>query len=480
MLDFTNDTIRNLGERYPDPKLAMEKYAGNFYVNYAPASKFSFNLSTGIQHSKVQKVSTENEATPLSTAVSDSRYVSLQVAAKGFSARISYDQGTQITDLDPGNKYDFQNFDGNAEYNFTLGHLSVKPGIGYRNAIYDDTKYSDITLKTGMFNARGQITTFSPSLRAEYGLFNDKLRVVAGVSSNAFNFPDTTYISYQFAATFRLNRNHLFRAVLSRAQRSSTVFDTYVDQTVAYFPSGYKKYTKMALQGNQNLRLMTAGMVEAGYRGHLSKKLSVDLELFFMNGEHFNNLVQGIPYFGLNGSDTVTTIPLVSTDLPLHLHQYGATISATWTSGPLQVKPFVTLQTTDAFDYFPANMLPGPGRPVNIYSGLGTRQTIKSTPAAFGGAVVNYSPTEKLNINISSYYYSKQTYRHLSGQLLRNGRGVDHIPGKLLLNASISFEPIAGLRLFCTGKNLLNKRSREFFGTDSVPFTMVGGIGFEL
>jgi iron complex outermembrane recepter protein len=175
------------------------------------------------------------------------------------------------------------------------------------------------------------------------------------------------------------------------------------------------------------------------------------------------------------------TIPIVSTDLPLHLHQYGATASASWTSGKLQIKTFVTVQQTKALDYFASNMMPAPGRPVNIYSGMGTEQTLKSTPAVFGGAALNYTPAEKLNINISSYYYSKQSYQHLSSILLNdNIRGRDRIPGKLLLNANLTYEPAPGLRLFCSAKNILNKKSREFFGTDAVPFMMLGGIGFEL
>src|SRR5687768_16046740 len=202
-----------------------------------------------------------------------------------------------------------------------------------------------------MFNARGQITTFSPALRTEYSLLKNKLRLIAAIRANRFNYPDTTYLSYQFAATYKLNKKHLCRAVLSRAQRSSTVFDTYLDQTVAYYPSGYRTFTKLALQGNRDPRLMTAGMIEIGYRGHFSKKLNTDVELFSTQGEHYNTLIYGVPYFGLNGTDTVMTIPIQSTVLPLHLHQAGVTISATWTISKLQVKPFITIQETKALDY---------------------------------------------------------------------------------------------------------------------------------
>jgi iron complex outermembrane receptor protein len=175
------------------------------------------------------------------------------------------------------------------------------------------------------------------------------------------------------------------------------------------------------------------------------------------------------------------TIPIQSTVLPLHLHQSGITISATWTMSKLQIKPFITIQETKAIDYYRSNMMPAMGRPANIYSGMGTRQSLESTPTVFGGASVNYTPVTRLNVTLNAYYYTKQTYYHLSNILLNDGvRGIDHIPAKLLLNANITYEPTAGIKLFCTGRNLLNDTSREFFKTDRVPFTLLGGIHFEL
>ncbi len=158
-LGFTGDTVRNVDQRYPDQPLAMDKYAGNLFVNYEPAAKTSFDLSVGSQHSEVQKVSTENEITPLSTASSNSRYADFRASVKGLSAQFSYNGGTQATDYDPGRKYDFSIIGGNIEYNYTKGNLSLKPGLSYTSAVYDDRKYSDLVLKTGLFNARGQITT---------------------------------------------------------------------------------------------------------------------------------------------------------------------------------------------------------------------------------------------------------------------------------------------------------------------------------
>ena len=246
-LNFAGDTIHNVDQRYPDQAMSMDKYAGNLFVNYDPAEKTRFNFSMGAQHSMVQRVSTENEATPLSTASSNTHYADFRASIRELTAQASYNGGTQATDQDPGRKYDFNITSANLEYNFARGNLSIKPGLGYSNAIYDDRKYSDLILKNGLFNARGNIVTKTASLRAEYKLLNNRLRLIAGMASNTFNHPDTTYLSYQFAATYKLSKKHLFRIVVSRAPRSSTIFDTYVTKTIFLYPTGPNSFLKRSI-----------------------------------------------------------------------------------------------------------------------------------------------------------------------------------------------------------------------------------------
>src|SRR5450432_3679904 len=264
LLDYLGDTVKNVSQLYPKPSLAMEKYAGNVFLEYNPAEKIKVNISAGTQHSMVQKVSAENGITPLSTNSSDSRYVDLLANVKAISARVSYNNGTQITDYNPGNKYDFNTLDANLEYNYTKGAFSIKPGLRYQSAVYDDTKYVPVGNEPGVFNARVEIITQTASLRGEYKLFDDKLRLVAGWAANKFNYPNATYGSYEFAASYKVNKSHLFRAVYSRAPRSSTIYDTYVDQTYAYYPSGNNQFTRYALEGNTDLTLLTADMFEMG------------------------------------------------------------------------------------------------------------------------------------------------------------------------------------------------------------------------
>jgi iron complex outermembrane receptor protein len=477
---FNEDTSYNVKTRYPDPGLAMKKYAGNIFVSYDPSEKIGINISAGLQHSMVQKVSTENEVTPLSTALSDSKYADLRLSIKNLTGQFSYNSGTQITDHDPGNKYDFHTIDANLEYNYTIGKLSIKPGVAYRTAVYDDTKYSDTIEKTGIFNAEGHIVSKAASIRADYNLFNNKLRVIGGITLNKFNYPDTTYPSYQLATTFKINKENLVRAVYSQAPRSSNVFDTYINQTLAYFPSGFRNFTRMALQGNKNLRLLTTNMIELGYRSKISSKINIDVELFSITGKHFSALVENKSYRESRGLDTVTIVPLIPTNLPLILKQLGVTVSLNYTSKRIQVKPFITLQQTKMKNYAPYGVTPDTGEQLHIYSNMGGEEIIKSTPAVFGGASVNYVPDSRWNFNLNTYYYSSQTYSHLSNLIFRDGiRGMDHMNGKVILNMNISYEVIKNLHLSANGKNLLNSKSREFFRTDEVPFMLLGGFNYE-
>lgn len=480
-ITFNGDTARNVSQRFPNPELAMEKYAGNVFLEYNPSQKIRFNLDAGVQHSLVQKVSAENEITPLSTASSDTKYMDMRVAINQLSAQFSYNGGIQNVDYDPGNKYHFHTFDCNMEYSYTTKKLTLKPGISYRSAIYDDTKYSDTAHRAGIFNTRGEITTLSASLRADYKLAKDKVKLIGGISTNTFNHPNATYLSYQVAATYKPDNSHLFRAVMSHSPRSSNIFDTYVNQTVVFFPIGFQQFYRMGLYGNKDLKLLTADLLELGYRSRLTSRLNMDIEVFDIRSRNSNVVITGAEYQYAQGASTVTELPLVSTNLPLQFHQQGVTLSFAYSSNELQVKPFVTIQRSRIKNYAPYHNTPDAGfGSNNMYSGMGTEYTHKSTPSVYGGASVNYVPTDKLNINLNGYFYSKQTYHHLANVLLNDGiRGIDTIKAKVILNASVSYEAVEKLHVFISAKNILNQRYREFYRSDAVPFRLFGGIMYE-
>lgn len=488
MVSSFSDTITGMNIIYPDQSLAMLKYAGNVFINYKPSSKTQYNLSAGSQHSFVQKVFSENGFSPMTSAASNTRYADLRTNIGEFNAQISYISGVQVPDHQVGNKYDFNTLDAVIGYNYVKGNFSLKPGLSFRNAVYDDTKYADETRKTGIFNARRAMATRSAYLRSEYKLIENKLRLVAGVAANDFSYPKTDYFSYEFAATYKVDKKHLFRAVYSKAPRSSALYDTYLDQNISEYPIGYRKNFAMRYEGNENLKLLTSRMFEIGYRGSIAPRLSLDVEAFNVHTKNYSLTTQIATYSKLNGTDTLIIVPLTPTNLPMTGIQNGVTLSIAWTNKKVQFKPFITVQKSIVRDYAPygntADAQPGIlfNDPVhyNINSGIGTKLSLKSAPGFFGGAVVNYLITPKLNLDLNAYYYSGQTMYHAFNILFHDGvRGIDRIHAKLLLNTSISYEASEGLHLFVSGKNIFNNKSREFFKTDEVPAMFFGGINYE-
>jgi iron complex outermembrane receptor protein len=484
------DTLHDVQSLFPHAALSMEKYAGNIFANYNPADKVSVNVSAGLQHSLVQKVSSENGYGPLTTSSSDSRYFDLHANAGQFSGQVSFVQGVQTADHQPGNKYDFHTLDASAGYNYEIGNLSIKPGLSYRSAVYDDTKYSDILNKFGIFNARGEIITRSASLRSEYKMLNKKLRLVAAMASNTFNHPDKTYLSYEFASTYNINKKHMVRAVYSSTPRSASIYDTYVDQTVPFlFPIGYQKYFMFRLEGNKNIDLLTVDMLEAGYRGHIAKNWNIELELFNLRSKNYSTVNMQQARMELIGSDTVLTIPLSPTNLPVKGNQLGGTASISYHTKKWELKAYTTLQRSIIKHYAPyTNMPDAPPTYIepnpqqhNIYSAFGSKTYLKSAPTAFGGLTVNYEATQRLHLGINTYYFSRQTIQHSSYTTYNDGvRGIDQVKGKCIINANISWELTKQLRLTADFKNVLNNTSREYFKTDEVPFMALAGIHFQL
>jgi iron complex outermembrane recepter protein len=488
MISALFDTVSGFDKIFPKPWLAMEKYAGNFFINYKPGDKANYSLSAGSQHSFVQKVFSENGFTPYTSAESDTRYTDFKAVIGGITAQFSYIWGKQVPDHQEGNKYDFNTTDLMFEYNYTNGSFSLRPGLSYRSAVYDDTKYNNVAEHTGIFNARRDMSTKSAYLRSEYKFMENKLRLVAGAAVSDFSYPEKDHFSFEFAATYKLDKKHLFRAVYSKAPRSSAFYDTYIDQTAAAFPIGYQKKFTMRYEGNKNLELLTSQMLEVGYRGTLLPKLFVDAELFSVHTKNYSLATQTATYVQLIAGDTVVIVPLRPTNLPMSAMQHGVTLSFHWNSKKIQVKPFITIQKSMVEDYAPYANTPDADPGVlqnipsqnNIYSGIGSKTTLKSAPAAFGGLMINYLVLPKLNVNANAYYYSNQTITHAFNMAFQDGvRGIDHISQKWLLNTIVSYEASDGLLLFVSGKNILNNKSREFFRTDKVPAMFFGGINYE-
>lgn len=473
-----------LGQAYPNPQQAMRKYGLNTFINYNPSLKLNFDFSAGMQDSEVQKAYSENFATPLTTARSRSYYTDLIVRMGKLYAQFSYQNGTQEEGLGTlGQKWDFNTIDGVVEYDLKIGGLSLKPGVNYRHAIYDDTPYVDVVLKTGQFNGSREITSLAAYLRGEYALINNRLRLVAALRVDRFNFPDEPYLSVQLASSFKIDSRNLVRFVYARANRSANIIFTYADRFLSNFNG---QGVALEVSGNQNLQLLTRNTYELGYRAQFGDNLQLDIEAFYNHTDNYADFLYTNTVTRDIGGVPTTIQPFETQNVPLVTRQQGVTLSLNYAIKRLQFRPFVTIQQIELRNASSftntegALFAPGINNPANnnFRSNIGSKEEHQGTPNIFAGAFLNYQ-IGRFNININPYFLGSQRFYSFQAGNYPDGRGIADISSKFILNAKIAYAPMSNTSLFVSGRNLLDQREAEFFRSDIIGRTVFGGIQFE-
>jgi iron complex outermembrane receptor protein len=404
--------------------------------------------------------------------------------------QLSYVNGTQSPVVGATIwKWNFNTFDAVIEYKITkIKNLTLTPGIIYRRALYDDSKYVNTTTKEGFWSGRAESITKAVSGRADYKLFDQKLRLVAGGRVDKFNYPDKTYFSYQLAATYTLNDRHLIRLVHSRANRTPLLIDLFSNLDLTGRLNANQTYL-LEIRGNKNIKLLTSTLFEAGYRLQLTDNIKFDLELFTTRTRNFSFTIFESGTF--SGSGPLGFHGLLDlNNITVYAKQWGGTLAVNIVAGPWQFKPFVTVQKTMLYDYSVyANAPEAPPLPsnnnnpalYNIYSGRGTKMKHAATPSCYGGASLNWKPGPKLNINLNPWFYTSHTQLHSSNLTYNDGiRGVQNVKGKLMLNTAVSYLVTNNITLSLSGRNCFNNGSTEFYKADAPAFMVFGGAHFEL
>jgi len=452
---ITDPATRN--KQYPDPSRALNKWGVNGYLNYKAAEKVVFDLTLSHQEASFQKIWISN---PLIDGLTDNSSVNLNANIHGLNIRTSYLKGHNIDDrFDiPYAEYDFNVGDVVAEYNIRFGeNYTITPGVSYQNVSFDDRDYINPDMGViGLFNSENTISTTAGFLRADLN-FTKKLRVLGGLRVDKFSDPDDAYLAYEFATTYKLNSKNLIRAAITRSNSGSFV--------------GYNFLNIAGGQvGNTNLKLFTLDMIELGYRSQLTDKIQLDIDVFQQKGKNLTAIVQTA------GPQQFNNVPTTST-------QIGTSISLNFVpNDKIQFKPFITIQKTETEDLASLYLdpsLPNPPYPAVTYS----NSTHKYTPGSFGGFYFNYRPTNKLNINLSSYYFGRQTQydgSYDSNDTSTPQYSFGQVQSKFMLNAKVSYEVVKNLNLFVSGRNILNSDSREFYAADRTAGLYTGGLSYNL
>lgn len=479
-----NPAPSNIRDRYPDPSLALDRYMLNGFLNYNPKPGVQFSLIVGGQKSAVQKeIATDpwNFAADLTTATSETRYADLKGTINNLTFQLS-DMGGVQAPLSGVNslQWNFNTFDGVVEYNYSkIKNLTIRPSFNFREATYDDSKYIVMSLHNGLFSGKVQSVTTAASLRLDYKLFKEKLRLTGAGRVDWFNYPTTPYFSYQLTGTYKINENNLVRVVQARSNRTPLLIDLFSDLNVV------SPGTFVQLRGNTNIKLLTSDMTEVGFRSNVNNMAEVDVEVFHTITKNFSDLVLESASFGPNGFTASYDI----NNLTVSAEEFGTTLSINFLAKKWEFRPFMTVQATTLRDYSPYNntanvpALPSNPDPIhnNLNSGLGTRINHKGTPTAYGGAYINWKPTKRLNINFNPYYWTEQTqYASANVSYMDGQRGVQVINAKLLWNMCFAYTVEKRLTFSCSIRNLLNDTSKEFYKADSPTLMVYGGASFRL
>lgn len=534
-----------IGHQYQslDFDRSKEVMKGNLSAIYEIGHDMQVRATGGYQDSKIQTAFFENLATPFSVRSSQTGFGNLQANIKGLSANVFYQQGHQNLCegmTSPVIEYDMSNLFANAEYNIELGHnLSIRPGINYQKANYDDSKYVKQAQTergnpaiAGLFGKNSGTELLAGSLRADYTAW-EKLRLVAAVRADKYTDIDKTYPSYQFAATYKLTSNHLVRGVYSKAYRGAFVGDLHSNfrntfsfpgqytpeqmqpvkdflnaspmtaplvgllRTDVPYTVNYNQYYIGSKVSDYNLKLMGMNLVEVGYRGVFSDMLQVDVEGFYSKAQDFDVLVDvkpvddnlpTAPYYTLDdllieGAPAVdNTTPVMPQNITIHdslLYQnIPLTASQYGVTGTVNLSLTKQLQVK-AFATWQQTQLE---KHITVENDTVSR-THNNTPAVYGGLSVTYLPTSYLDVYLGGYYYTAQTYNRyyrLTGNpdtdAMLKANAQDKIPGKFILNLRVAYHFYKNNKVFIETKNLLFDNSREFGFTDPVKMMVMGGI----
>jgi iron complex outermembrane receptor protein len=500
---------------FPDPQRAKERKGVNAYLDFTPTEQMTINLMAGHQQSQAITSSMGDVPTPYTTKEAATSYVDLRARYKGLSLQANYNGGT--IDYMAGNEgfeLDNEQFNVQAEYNWKLGKVSVRPGVSYQSMSYDDSKHI-AKIGNGYLNQKQTINIVAGSARIDYRPV-DKLRLVAALRAEKYNSPDEIYASWQLVGSYKINDNNIVRAVYSRANQSSFLVNTYSNYTWNVVNMPYPRV--MQFDGDPNHDLKTMDMIEVGYRTRPVKSLLVDIEAFYNISEGFGALMPVYtdyaiynPLGVIMGQDPLArpdSINIQYTNLDLKSKQLGASVSIDWViSEKLVANGHFTIQQTKLDNYQPLSRNDivahqatlaggdamaqltewgrklqageiGPGDVPAIIKGTSTQwpSTIhddyehKTTPSYFGGFSLTYRPCKKFEILPQAYFYGEQTFE--------SQYSTESIAAKFLLNAKVSYKATDNLTLFVNGRNILNMKDQEFAYMDEVPGLVLGGLSF--
>ncbi len=460
-----------------EQNISKKRYGAAAGIEWQGRDRMYMRLNGGIQNSRAQSVFMETSATPYSIRTSETAFVNLDVSAFGFQFHISHQNGTQEINegFTLGTKFDMHVTDGSLEYAWDKGWIKLRPGLSIQEAMYDDTPYlSQEQLGQGYLNDARTLNNSAYYLRTEIRP-TQKLRMIAAVRTDYYNYPDTAYVNYQLASTYKISENHLIRAVYSRSNRGPFFMDIYTD-AVQNIGESTIKYI-----GNKNIRLPLTDMMEIGLRSRLNNNVQLDLEAFYNETRDITSFEPDV-LTSIFGREFAYNLVYKYMNINGIFKQTGITGNINFVlSRQCRGRVFGTLQKSsfENYDWKVTPIIIDPDKKLAILPRPDQEPrsfTHKRTPAFFGGMTMNYNPGSRWQVNVSLYFMSTHRYRHDYASY-NEVNGETEVPWKLIPIFYVNYRLYDRNSLYISIKNGFQNQS-EFGFTEKIGLSVMGGIRF--
>lgn len=476
---FSSSSITdNIESRFPNAHRSLYKFGGNVNLHYQPSEDINLVLNGGVnQNFGLYSLAA---STALSNFTNISQNIGIGGNIKKFTVNASYLAGVQgLTGNNAENNYNYNNTDLYVDYNQKLlsDKLTLRPALSFQSAYANDKEYTVDKGLSGTFNGEGRINNIAASLKADYRPI-EKLRIILAGRYDQFNYPNKGVMSYQAILNYKLNDNHILRAINSKSYNGSFLLPTLITTINEIGPG-----MQISLNGNENLDLANNTLFELGYRTKIKENTILDIALFHQHFQGFSTLIAKIPEF--DPSTSTMTFGYNYENLPLEVKQNGITIAlqSSFFNNKLQIRPNITLQESKFENY--SEYYNDQGAFGNTLDGhRDSTRNIDSEGTAdwFGGLNIIYNPIPKLFIDISSYYFGDHVLHSAKESSFTTGAvekqvGSD-IKSKVLINLNVTYNLSDNLNVFINSRNLTNLKSAEGFGSDVTGVSVMGGLRF--
>jgi len=299
----------NYEHAYSDPYMARENFGVNAYITLTPKSDIRIDITGGYQDAKSLNTPVGNEDIPQKVRTSKTGYFATNANIKDLHILLNYNGGPQDYAYGSEGFYVHTHMlNAEANYDFHIGNLNVRPGVAYQYIYYKDfdngidTDGKELSGFFGYYSTGendAYVTDLAPNIRLDYK--KNGFRLIGAFREDKTNMPDKWNPTWQFAANYEINDRNFIRLVYGRSRRSVIIANSSSQYT--WERKGMYHPGEIQFFGNPDADLMHIDNYEIGYRWKPASNVLIDAEAFLSNSENYGSLGSDRSVVYMNSSD---------------------------------------------------------------------------------------------------------------------------------------------------------------------------------